>query len=192
MNGQIGQSEGNQFDCLADLGRALDNCDNRLWEMRNGYALASHNGLLEISDRLRSSTEDKRDELRELLRIGVQWDTQVTLSDASHTVSQVYCSALPVAYCRHSPALWADFARLVLEASYEATICTAILNWQSTSNNRVYLTLLGGGAFGNDTRWILQAIRRALKLYEDWDIEVFIVSYGVSKVCVRRLVKGFA
>jgi hypothetical protein len=62
-----------------------------------------------------------------------------------------YCSALPVAYCRHPSHMWAAFARLVLEASYEATICAAILNASSTGNNRSFLTLVGGGAFGNET-----------------------------------------
>jgi len=129
VNGQIGQSESHQIDCLVDLGRALGNSHNRLWHMRNGYALAARIGLIEISNRLRVSSENERDELRKLLRIGIQWQTQVTLKECTHRVSQAYCSALPVASSNHSPDLWEDFARLVLEASYEATICTAILNW---------------------------------------------------------------
>jgi len=156
--------------------------------MRNGYALASRSGLIEISNRLRAATESERDELRKLLRIGVQWNTQVTLQDCTHRVSQAYCSALPVAYSDHSPDLWEDFARLVLEAAYEATICTAILNSQSTGNNRVFLTLLGGGAFGNKVTWITESILRALRLYKDWSIEVAIVSYGMSKGHVQQLV----
>ncbi len=79
VNGQIGQSESNQIDCLADLGRWLGNSDNRLWQIRNGYALATKWGLIEISNRLRASNEHEYDELRKLLRIGVQWNTQVTL-----------------------------------------------------------------------------------------------------------------
>ncbi len=57
VNGQIGQSESNQIDCLADLGRGLENSHSRLWQMRNGYALPSHSGLLEISNRLRSNPQ---------------------------------------------------------------------------------------------------------------------------------------
>jgi hypothetical protein len=191
VNGQIGQSESNQIDCLADLGRGLGNFDNRFWQMRNGYALASRSGLIEISNRLRAASEAERDELRALLRIGIQWNTQVTLKDCTHKVSQAYCSALPVAYSNHPPDLWEDFARLVLEASYEATICIAILNGRSTGNRRVFLTLLGGGAFGNETHWITESITRALKLYQAWNIEVVIVSYGVSKGYVRKLVEQF-
>lgn len=124
VNGHTGQSARHQFDCLADLGLALGNEEGRFWTMRNGYPLASHAGLMEISERLQSSDEGQRDEWRQLLRIGIQWQTQVTLKDCSHLVSQAYGSALPVAYSPHASSLWAPFARLILEASYEATICT--------------------------------------------------------------------
>lgn len=191
VHGRIGQSENNQIDCLADLGSALGNSNDRLWEMRNGYALASASGLKEISQRLRASSEDEIDELRKLLRVGIQQDTQVTLKGANHKVSQIYCSALPVAYCEHPSDLWEDFARLVLEASYEATICTAILNARRTGNKSAYLTLLGGGAFGNKIQWITNSIQRALKLYEDWEIDAVMVGYGGSKDHVRQLLAEF-
>jgi hypothetical protein len=71
VNGQIGQSVTNQIDCLADIGVALGNVENRLWKMRNGYALASHNGLIEIANRLSASSENELDRLRQLLRIGI-------------------------------------------------------------------------------------------------------------------------
>ncbi len=115
VRGEIGQSTENQIDCLADLGVALGNEGNRLWEMRNGYAQATRDGLIEIAERLRSASESELEELRGLLRIGLQWDTQVTLQDCQHTVTQAYCSALPVAYSPHAPQLWEPFARLVLE-----------------------------------------------------------------------------
>ncbi len=188
VDGQRGQSASRQIDCLSDLGAALGNVEEKLWKMRNGYALASREGLLEISERLEASSEKERDQLRQRLRIGVQWNTQVTIRGSSHTVTQAYCSALPVAYSNHPTDLWQGFARLVLEASYEATICTAILNAQRTGNNRLFLTLLGGGAFGNSTDWIVDSIARALKLHGDWDLDVAIVSYSGSKPAVRQLV----
>jgi hypothetical protein len=188
VNGQIGQSETNQIDCLADIGNAMRNSAGRLWAMRNGYALATKTGLLEISDRLQSSSDAERDKLRELLRIGIQKDTQVTLNDSHHRVSQAYCSALPVAYSKHPPALWSDFATLILEASYEATFCAAILNSIRTGNNTVFLTLLGGGAFGNAIEWIIHSMRRAIDLYNDFDMDVAIVSYGSSKPCIQQLI----
>lgn len=188
VNGKTGQSAGNQIDCLGDIGTALGNSESRLWEMRNGFALASQSGLVEISNRLRAASESELDGLRQLLRIGIQWSTQVTLNRSKHLVSQAYCSALPIAYTHHSSSLWADFARVVLEASYEATICAAILNSVKNGDNRLFLTLLGGGAFGNETDWIIGGIRRALKLYRHADLEVAIVSYGSSKQYVQQLV----
>ena len=189
VDGQTGQSASNQIDCLADIGAALGNAENRLWEMRNGYALATRSGLVEIGQRLRAAGEDELDQLRQLLRIGIQWNTQVTLNESRHLVSQAYCSALPVAYSHHPADLWAEFARLVLEAAYEATICTAILNTIGNGSKRAFLTLLGGGAFGNQSNWIIGALRRALNLYRDTDLEVAIVSYGSSNPYVQDLVR---
>ncbi len=73
-----------------------------------------------------------------------------------------------------------------------ATICAAILNRESNGNNTVYLTLLGGGAFGNETGWIMASIKRAILLYANYDIKVAIVSYGSSKPHVRQLVSYFS
>ncbi len=191
VNGRVGQAHDNQIDCLADLGIKLGNADCRLWQMRNGYALASRRGLEEISNQLGSMDDAERDELRQSLRIGLQWNTQVTLNDSTHHVSQVYCSALPVAYCNHPTDLWEDFASLILEAAYEATMCAAILNAHATGNNRVFLTLLGGGAFGNETSWITGAIERALTLHENSNLDVALVSYGRSRPEVSKLTNLF-
>lgn len=186
VNGQVGQSADNQIDCLADMAAALGNSGNRLLEMSNGYAMASHDGLVEIAGKLRASGEGERDRVRQRLRIGVQWYTQVTLDDRRHLVTQAYCSALPVAYSEHAPELWEDFARLVLEAAYEATLCAAICNAERNGGNRVFLTHLGGGAFGNETDWILGAIDRGLNLCEDTGLDVAIVSHGKPDARVQE------
>lgn len=65
-------------------------------------------------------------------------------------VSQALCSALPVAYNSSPREEWAPFASLVLEASYEATLLAGVLNYRLTGNPRVYVTMVGGGAFGNE------------------------------------------
>ena len=188
VNGQTGQSATNQIDCLVDIGAALGNTENRLWDMRNGYALPSRRGLDKIGQQLRTSSEPEVDALRQLLRIGLQWHTQVTLDDCTHSVSQAYCSALPVAYSACPPEEWEEFARLILEASYEATLCTALVNARHTGNNRVFLTLIGGGAFGNEPAWILDSLQRALDLYQQAALDVAIVSYGSSNPSLQELV----
>ena len=82
-------------------------------------------------------------------------------------------------------------ARLVLEAAYEATLCAGILNYSRTGCNRLFLTLLGGGAFGNDPQWIFSAIRRAFDVYANCGLEVSIVSFGASNRDVRQLVNEY-
>lgn len=161
VNGQSGQAATNQIDCIADIGTALGNKESCLCHMENGYALPSQAGLAEISQRLQSANEKQFDELRSLLRIGVQWNTQVTLNNCLHVVTQAYCSAIPVAYTGHSSSAWNPFAKLVLEAAYEATLCAGALNAGTAGNCTVFLTLLGGDAFGNMTEWITYAIHRA-------------------------------
>lgn len=183
----IGQTRDRQIDCLADLGAALGNDGSRLWEMRNGYALATAAGLAEIGERLGAAPEEERDRLRGLLRIGLQEDTQVTLGGCDHTVSQAYCSALPVAYGDHPASAWEPFARLVLEAAYEATLCAACLNAARTGCRRVFLTLLGGGGFGNRKTSILDALLRALARHRSAPLEVAVVSYGRSDRDLRQL-----
>ena len=178
INGRIGQTADNQIDCLSGIAKLLDNSKQRLWKMVNGYALPSAEGLEEINRKLESMDEAALDTVRQALQIGLHWDTQVTLGDASHTVSQAYCSAMPVAYTPHTKELWAPLAKLVLEAAYEATICAAILNGDRNRNNRLFLTRLGGGAFGNNPDWITDAISRSLELYSDSGLDVAIVSYG--------------
>jgi hypothetical protein len=192
VDGAIGQSANHQIDCLDGIGELLGNSGQRLWKMANGYALPSAEGLKEIHRKLETLDADSLDGLRQALKIGLQWQTQVTLDDASHPVSQAYCSAMPVAYTRHSPETWASFATLVLEAAYEATICAAIVNADRTGNNQLYLTLLGGGVFGNDFDWIMGAIRRSLELYSDSGLDVAIVSYGRSRPFVKALEREFA
>ena len=54
-------------------------------------------------------------------------------------------------------------------------------------NNRIYLTLIGGGAFGNELHWILNAIKRSLILFKNHDLELIIVSYGFSNNQVQAL-----
>ena len=160
--------------------------------MRNGYALATSDGLDRINGQLAALDHRAREQLICRLKVGLQGQTEVTLPHEGAVpllVSQVYGSALPVAYSQQSAEQWELFARLVLEASYEATFAAAVLNQQQNGSNKLYLTLLGGGAFGNPTDWIVHAIRRAMGRFRQAGLEVAIVSYGGSHPVVQRLVR---
>ena len=185
---RIGQSADHQIDCSADLGQKLGNQDGQLWQMQNGYLFPSNDGLRRITDRLQSASEPDLDELRGELRIGLQWQADVTIPGAEHRVSQAYCSALPVVYGRQHAELWTDFAKLILDAAYEATFLAAVINASRTGVNIVYLTLLGGGVFGNDDAWITSAIERAFVKTESHGLDIRIVSYQQSKPSVAELV----
>ncbi len=179
VEGQSGQREDRQIDCLSDIGTALGNVQGQLWQMRNGYCLMTDEGLARVDERLSSMDPGQLDDLRARLRIGVHWDVEVTDEGVEHRVSQAFCSALPVSYNRiQRPDHWARFATLVLEASYEATLLSATLNMRANGSPLVYLTRVGGGAFGNDARWIAAAIRRALTCTKDAGLDVRIVSFS--------------
>lgn len=196
----LGQTRSRQLDMAAPLHQALTQALQQaspgpLWQMKNGYLLANANALRQIANYLHQASSDQRAQLRQALQIGMQWHTEVTLAmpnrsaTPGHLVSQAYCSALPVAYSDHSTDLWQPFAQLVLDAAYEATLAAAVLNAQHTGNNTVFLTQLGGGAFGNRSEWIISAIERALRLYQHQDLQVVMVSYGHSNPHIAALVR---
>ena len=192
VDGHVGQTQDRQIDCLGDLGAALGNEDNALWTMRNGYALCTEPGLDSIERTLDAMSVAEQDALRDRLRVGLHWGVEVTGGIApGHLVSQVFCSALPVAYTRIPSTRWQAFATLVLEATYEATLWAAVLNVHRATSNVVYLTRVGGGAFGNETAWIDGAIRRALKMVAGAGLDVRIVSYGQPDRELLRLVGEF-
>lgn len=196
VDGGIGQTANRQLDGLADFGcelaRRLGTIVPALWSMRNGYALATADGLAAIGTLLTRADEATRDALRGLLRIGVHWDVEVTDGQApGQLVNQALCSALPVAYSDEPAEAWAPFARLILEAAYEATLLTGVLNAARGGSRRVLLTRLGGGAFGNADAWIDDALLRACQLMADVDLDVVIVSYRRPSASLVDLVCGF-
>lgn len=193
IDGQRGQGATRQIDCSGDLGAALGNGSGNgdLWAMQNGYLLPTPKGLKAVNELLESLSRERRESLAGKLRIGVQRDTEVTIHEAGHLVTQAFCSAVPVAYSELPDSLWEPLARLVLDASYEATLHAALLNTIRTGNSKVYLTLLGGGAFGNRSEWIFEAIEKALHRFRKAGLNVFIVSYGSSNPTVAALSERF-
>ena len=189
IQGKLGQDRDRQIDCLELLGRELWKEGLPLWEMRNGYALPDKRNLQIINNKLLRMTEREREYLKGKLRIGLQWDTEVTLEDTVQIVSQAYCSALPVAYSGIDANLWEPFARLILEASYEATLHAASINLRKS--NIVYLTLVGGGAFGNDLQWIMESMVHALNKFKHTPLDVRIVSFGLSNPKIQDLLASF-
>lgn len=187
LGGQTGQTAGRQVDCLADLGAALGNENGRLWRMRNGYALPSALGLSVVRDRLSGCNASELRRLTELLRVGIQRQTEITDEGGGHTVDQVYCSALPIGYSDYPAKEWEPFARLVLDATYEATFRAALANYADGGSPDLFLTLVGGGVFRNPMEWIVKAIAKSVRLFGRTPLRVHIVSYGGANPDLRPL-----
>jgi len=192
LDGQLGQSSTKQVNCLSELSKAFNNDELDLWRLSNGYALpTSLDSLLNISKEISDKSQIEYEALKEKLRIGIQWDTEVTLGESANLVTQVYCSALPVSYSPIYTENWEVFARFILEATYEATFYAALINYKNTNNPDLYLTLVGGGAFGNEFEWIFDAIKKCLTIFKNTPLNVKIVSYGRSNPEVLNLVDEF-
>ena len=122
--------------------------------MRNGYLFPTRDGLPRVRDHLAGLSDAERTHARERLRVGVQRDTDVTINDPPHRVTQVYAVAAAEAARRQN-------------------------------RQPLYLTPLGGGVFGNPLGWILDAIRRAHRLYRHHNLDVRVVSYGGANPDLR-------
>lgn len=192
--GSYGQTATRQLDGLADLGaflsRSMGVPVSDLWTMKNGYALPGRTGPRSVSEFISGLGLSETDELRARLRIGLHRDVEVTDTDSRpfHTVSQAFCSALPVAYSEVPISDWEDFAILILEAAYEATLLAGALNAERGASNVIFLTFLGGGAFGNCRSWILRALSRSLDMASKFDLDVRLVVLGEPKEDLAELI----
>ena len=202
---QVGQTKHLQINNLQSLGEALDNSIHQFWDVENGYVFSHGEDHLEkLNAVLATKSEDERDTLMSLIRVGVHSDVGVTfvsrfvqapnasqsaddadmiereriqyesVSSQGQIVTQVYASALSCAYSGLDNRLWEPFARMVLDAAYEATLLVAAQNFLRNNgaghSRDVFITFLGGGVFGNDICWINDAIARALAKMASWDL----------------------
>lgn len=188
VNG-AGQAKGRQLDMLKDISVLLENGWQGYWRMENGYCLPggpsgclrlrrdSGPALAALGERLRKGGSDLLERIRANLHVGVHWETAVR--DSEHKVCQIFCSAVPMTFAKSRERRdLAPFARVVLEAAYEATLaCAALLAQKRQARVLVCLTALGGGSFGNDEFWILGALERALALYRNHPLDVQLVYY---------------
>ena len=112
---------------------------------------------------------------------------------------QVYASAVPVSYAQFTDIDdFEPFARLVLESAYDATLLAARVKGAQQQaqhqaetmlsiRTKVFLTMLGGGAFGNRMSWIADAINKALDTHREAPLDVFLVSYRQVDPRLRSL-----
>lgn len=198
-----GQRAESQINNLADIENILKARTNgkSFWTVKNGYVESTDDQLVELNKLLQDQL--LVNQLKQVLRIGVHWDTEVTeVIDWKNRkepllVTQTFNSALSIGYSRvQDKKLWAPLARLVLEASYEATLYTAVLNnkqraEQGKAAAPVYLTAVGGGVFANDHEWIGTAIGKAIKKIESlgYDLDVRVTYYDTISQKLDNAIK---
>ncbi len=177
VNG-TGQCSGVQLNTLDGV-EAILGSEEAYYDMRNGYAMPRQGKMKSFASRLMNNPE-LEEELVSAIKVGVHWGTPVVNKEGSQ-VCQIYASACPMQYAKNTTQKdWKEFATIVLNGMYEATLAAAVLISRQHENARVkvYLTLLGGGAFGNPMTWILQAIERAVVKYKNEPLDVKLVHYS--------------
>ncbi|GMH49976.1 hypothetical protein TL16_g00662 [Triparma laevis f. inornata] len=178
VNGR-GQCEApcNQINTLRLVDELIDRKANNYFEIKNGYAWPPPGKMAELTERL-SGDEALCENIRQSVQAGVHWNTEV--KESGKKICQVFASATPVAYVKNTKSAdWKLFSKLVLDGMYEATLAAAVkLQRERGGRIRVVLTLLGGGAFGNNMTWILDAIERACVMYKDEPLDIELLHYS--------------
>ena len=198
-NGKIGQSANKQLDCSNELKHKLAEDmgvePNFLWSMKNGYAIFTNDSLSALHKYLTSCGTDTLASYKDYLRIGFQTEASVTdiKAQQNHLVSQAFSSALPIS-CHQVDEVepWGPITRLILSATYRLTLNLAILNRLRTGNRKVFLTLVGCGAFHNPKHWVYTAMMEEIQLAINADLDIHIVSYEAPDPNLLSLVSDLA
>ena len=195
-NGIFGQTKEKQLNGLAKiekkLTKELKTQNSNLWKIENGYVLFSEEEISKINNYLELESANIS-KIKENILIGFHQGVEVTHSDNFDKilVSLALCSAIPVSYNSIKPISLKLFSCLILEGAYEATLLSGIINANKRGSNKIFLTLLGGGAFGNDEEWIISAIEKALYKVENFNLDIKIVSYDAPSERIVNLVEKF-
>ena len=192
-NGAVGQTADNQINNLEAFEAAIGNDVHKYFAIENGYTFATSKSLERFNN---DHTALDRDLLLRSIRIGLQSDVSVTFKNRRYEevegevlVTQAYVSALSCGYSPVEPArLWEPLARIALDAAYEATILAALLRAGSAARAPVYLSLIGGGVFRNDDRWIADAVARSLWRYRNRALDVRICHFRSVGEAMRDMV----
>ena len=152
-----------------------------LFAVKNGYVESTDNNLFILNELIEHGGEEFKEQIKNALRCCIQRDTEVTSDPRSNSsnpnlITQVYVSALSFGYSKVSnKELWAPFAKIILEAAYEHTILEGLRNnldriQKGLEPQPIYLTMLGGGVFGNNPEWIKEAISSAIIKASEYQI----------------------
>lgn len=170
---QWGQTLNNQINFLSNVA-------NNLPISPAGYVVFDHIPLAPTDDDLR------------LIKIGYHENVQVThglmrdpehhyfiADDQQQIINQVFTAAIDLGVTNRryrNNAIIQQWAQTVLNAAYEGTLRKAFIE----NKRKVFLTLVGGGVFGNDITWIIDALDRMRDFIRDSGLEVILIWYCSS------------
>ncbi|KKQ33566.1 MAG: hypothetical protein US49_C0001G0246 [candidate division TM6 bacterium GW2011_GWF2_37_49] len=150
-----------------------------------------------------SGIENIKDENADKFKIGFHRDIQVTFVQSknyyythfyqpSQTVNQVFAAAVNLTQakdlCPEIKSMSDDkkheIAQLILNWTYESTLKAAIV----AGKKKVFLTLIGGGAFGNKREWIEEAIVQAVNdsVLKNSGLEIILNNWGSEPSAVLK------
>lgn len=192
VGGGLGQTADRQIDNLAGVAELLA-LDPPGWTVKNGYVDSTTAALARVDAALDAQ---EREDVLGALRIGFQSQVEVVfegrfrrVAGRRPLVSQAWCSALSCGYSRAPLASWERLARVVLDATYEATLLAAAVDRaEGHGSGRVWLTFVGGGVFANDAAWIHGAIGRAVRRAHSLGLDVRLAHYRAVRSDIARAV----
>jgi len=154
------QTAEKQVNFLSDL--------SKQFPMRNGYV------MFDGEETQLPAGKGRIDALGRV-KIGYHQDIQVAFAgvdggdirkfvDHEQVIDQVFCAAVNVAQGKSGAANAAaegaeDKVRFVLDSAYEGTYLAA----RTHNREKIFLTLIGGGVFGNPKKWIYESMMQAHK-----------------------------
>ena len=108
-------------------------------------------------------------------------------------INQIYCAAPALSYSPLIPlAAWEQLSKLILTAQYESCICCAMKNavrhTDKEGSRKLFLTMLGTGAYGNDPQWVWEVLGPLCTKYTTTDLEIYVVNH--SEHFPENLVEG--
>jgi hypothetical protein len=158
--------------------------------IENGYVITDE----DVKTPLGQITPEIKSKCIDVLKVGVHKnlpviyraldnDKLVFANSPEHFVHQVFCSALSFQECfelETTLAKYKDLAKLILESTYMSTIYAAREIYEKTGNNKLFLTLVGGGAFKNKIEWVLDAIDNAIAFanVNGFGLDIYVVDYA--------------
>ncbi|EKX41306.1 hypothetical protein GUITHDRAFT_112517 [Guillardia theta CCMP2712] len=151
---------------------------------RNYFAPVYEDGKVvqhgQTSDRMINNLDDFIKKLKVELpdRKHIRKATQCLGAGLEELLSSVKVTARCQARCHRdcAPDEWELIAKRILDVSYEACFWAAVesscLQEGQDGSCCLVLTILGGGAFGNDMSWIVDAIGKCLNKFQGYKLDV--------------------